>query len=441
MSKILGLDTANIDNISGLGTGGGGSIEDFALPEADTGILIWGGGSGAPDVLGFSYNGNDVMSVLVPSKGKVSGDTISKGNWQFSIWGGAYLTDSGNLYTQWKSATFANAIGRAVTASEPAKDYHLAATNVAQFAIGYGTIMYISTSGTFHYSGRADYSGNTGGTNGNYNFVQLGTDTDWISVHADGNGFPYSTSACFAVKGASGGKIYSFGSNSEGKTGQNTTSGNTTVWTLMSDGAGGTFDVQGWTQVKVSQDSPAAIDSTGRLWRWGEGIYGALGTGSSADILYPQQVGSDTDWEYLGNVRNVMMAIKGGEIWYCSYTNFGYPWSSTGVVLDRTWRQQTSTGGLWEEIDCNISEQQNYLWTGKYNGSYVIHGLAPSTRGSYNLPDNTDLRDTSTGVGGTYFVPVSDLSNPVAGTSTINWIESHCAGNTSSQSFILISAS
>ena len=440
MSKIIGVDTSNIDNISGLGTGGGGSIEDFALPQADTGILMWGGGGGAADAISFKVGSNSVVTSLLPTKGQLSTLSISKGNWKFGNYGGAFLTDSGDLYTCWPASTFASSIGRTVTASAPKDEYHLAASNVASFTIGWGTIMYVSTSGTFHYSGSATNSGNSGGANASYGFQQLGTDTDWVSVHADAYSY-YNNTVAIAVKGANGGKLYAFGGNAEGKTGQNTTSGTTSTWSLMSDGtASGTFDVEGWTQIRIYADSPGAIDSTGRLWRWGEGNYGALGTGTSTDILYPQQVGSDTDWEYLGAMRNVMLAIKGGEVWYCSAANYGTPWGYSGT-FNRRWQQLTSTGGLWEEIDSTDGEIQVYLWTGKYNGGHVIYGSSPSTRGSYNLPGNGNLSSSSSGAGGTWMVPLSSLATPVDSNSTINWVYPYAANNNSQNGFLLVSAS
>lgn len=443
MSKLNGVDFADISSLSGKSffDTGGGSLSDFALAQADTGILMWGGGGGAPEPLDFKVSDENILVSLLPTKGQLTTDSISKGNWKFGTFGGAYLTDSGDLYTAWGDGSYGSSIGRAVTASAPKDEYHLAASNVANFAMGYGTIMYVSTSGTFHYSGPSGNSGNPGGSNGNYGFVQLGTDTDWVSVHADPNLYHFSTVA-IAAKGANGGKLYAFGGNGEGKTGQDTTSGNTTSWTLMSDGTkSGTFDVEGWTQIRIASDSPGAIDSTGRLWRWGEGFYGALGDGSSADIKYPQQVGTDTDWEYLGAMRNVQLAIKGGEIWYSSSGNYGTPWGYSGATFDRTWRQYTSTGGLWEEIDTTDSEVQNYFWTGKYNGEHCIYGSSIAGRGSFNLPTNAELTDSQNGVGGTWMRPLSDLATPVDSGSTINWAYPYAAKNNSSGGFLLVSAS
>lgn len=441
MSKFIGVDTSSIDNVNGFFStqGGGGSIEDFALPQADTGVLMWGGGGAAADPVNFKVGGNNVVSTLLPTKGQLTTLSVSKGNWKFGNYGGAFLTDSGDLYTCWPASTFASSIGRAVTASAPKDEYHLAASNVADFALGWGTFMYVSTSGTFHYSGSATNSGNSGGSNASYGWQQLGTDTDWVSVHADPYQY-YNNTVAIAVKGANGGKLYAFGGNGEGKTGQDTTSGSTSTWSLMSDGTkSGTFDVEGWTHIRVCADSPGAIDSTGRLWRWGEGFFGALGTGTNTDILYPQQVGSDTDWEYLGAMRNVMLAIKGGEVWYCGAANYGTPWGYSGT-FNKQWQQLTNTGGLWEEIDSTDGEVQLYLWTGKYNGEYVIYGSSPATRGSYNLPGNGQLT-SSNGVGGTWMMSLSNLATPVDSNSTINWAYPYAANNLSTGGFLLVSAS
>jgi len=201
----------------------------------------------------------------------------------------------------------------------------------------------------------------------------------------------------------------------------------------MSDGNGGTFNVQGWKDVKVTTDSPGAISNDGKLYRWGEGLYGAKGDGTNSDILYPYQVGGefgDTDWEKLGPMRNVMMAIKGGEIWYCSYSNFGHP-NFSNPIFDRTWRQLTSSGGNWEDIQSNPQEVSTSSWIAKYNGIHLVYGISPEVRGGWSSSNLTGSSYTGTG-----FTELSNHPDYPAGSPTIAWAEFH-AINSSSQILIL----
>lgn len=405
------------------------TLEDFRLPQADTGVLIYGGAPSVADPLEFKAgtdNAYDVVASLYPIKGQVTADRVAE--WQLNLRGGAYLDDLGNLYTCWPSSSNQAYIGRAITEEAPANEYHLAATGVASFLINSDGIAYVNTSGELYYCGLGMFWGTTGTS---YNtFTRIGTESDWISIHGDPSSNYYS-SVIIAQKGSSEAtaQLYVIGSNTEGKTGQNTTSGSLSSWSKMSDGAGGTFDVQGWTDIKVTSDSPGAIDSTGKLYRWGEGNYGAAGVGTNSDILIPTRVGTDSDWEKLGPMRNVMMAIKGGEIWYCSYTNFGYPWSGVGTTLDRTWRQRTSSGGNWQDIKMSPAENQTYSWLAKYNGTWVVYGSGVDSRGKWSSSDLGDF--TGTEYPDTYFTALSNHPDYPAGSPTIDWVDFHTFSTTS----------
>ena len=406
------------------------TLDDFKLPQADTGVLVYGGAPTIPEGFATKHGDYDFVSVLYPTKGQLTTAQVDK--WIFHAKGGAYLLKNGDFYTAHPSTNNTAYIGRAVTEAAPKDEYHLAATGVADFVVNNSGIAYVSTGGELYYCGNGDQWGTTGTS---YNqFTKIGTDTDWISIHAD----PFSdfyNSVIIAQKGSSAAtaQLYVIGSNTEGKAGQNTTSGTVTSWSKMSDGNGGTFNVQGWKDVKVTTDSPGAISNDGKLYRWGEGLYGAKGDGTNSDILYPYQVGGefgDTDWEKLGPMGNVMMAIKGGEIWYCSYSNFGHP-NFSNPIFDRTWRQLTSSGGNWEDIQSNPQEVSTSSWTAKYNGIHLVYGISPEVRGNWSSSNLTGSSYTGTG-----FTELSNHPDYPAGSPTIAWAEFH-AINSSSQILIL----
>jgi hypothetical protein len=400
------------------------TLEDFRLPQADTGVLVYGGFPSVPDGLNFkagAANGYSVVPVTYPTKGQVTTDDVVE--WQFHSQGGAYLDASGNLYTCWPSSTNAPFIGRSVTPEAPADEYHLAATGVASFLMSPDGIAYVNTSGELYYCGVGTSWGSTGTSY--YTFTRVGSDSDWISIHGDPT-TSFSATVRIAQKGSSAAtaELYVIGSNNEGKTGQNTTSGSTTSWSKMSDGASGTFDVQGWTDIKVSTDSPGAIDSTGKLYRWGEGQYGAAGVGTSTDILVPTRVGLDSDWEKLGTMRNVMMAIKGGEIWYCSAANYGSP-GFASPTYNRFWQQLTSSGGNWEDIKGPDTELSTSSWLAKYNGTWLVYGISPDVRGRWSSSALTGSSYTGTG-----FTELSNHPDYPAGSPTINWVNFHAFSST-----------
>jgi alpha-tubulin suppressor-like RCC1 family protein len=84
------------------------------------------------------------------------------------------------------------------------------------------------------------------------------------------------------------GALYGWGSNTNGRTGVNTSSSSISAPTRV----GLLFD---WYQVSAGQTSSLAVRRNGTLWGWGRSLEGAIGfVGSS--LSSPVQVGSDTNW-------------------------------------------------------------------------------------------------------------------------------------------------
>lgn len=147
------------------------------------------------------------------------------------------------------------------------------------------------TSGQGFYainSGRLYYWGPTGGYPGinlserPSNVVQLeqGTsnENNWAMVSS---GLDYSI-------GLREGKLYSWGSNSDGVTGQGTFSGSTPLPTQI----GNRDD---WIMVSCGRYHALAINDSGELYGWGSNGAGKNGTGTTTST--PLRVGSNSDWE------------------------------------------------------------------------------------------------------------------------------------------------
>ncbi len=131
--------------------------------------------------------------------------------------------------------------------------------------------------------------------------TQIGSDTDWELVSA---GYLHS----LAIK--SDGTLWSFGSNGFGQTGLNTTSGNTTVPTQI----GSDTD---WELASAGDYHSVAIKSDGTLWSFGFNNSGRTGLNTtSGNTTVPTQVGSDTDWEVASVGDAHTLAIKtDGTLW------------------------------------------------------------------------------------------------------------------------------
>lgn len=143
----------------------------------------------------------------------------------------------------------------------------------------------IKTDGTLWAWG-ANYYGELGlGNTTHYSSpVQVGSDTDWAVV----KGASYSA---HAVK--TDGTLWAWGYNNYGQLGL----GNTTSYSSPVQ-VGSLTD---WASIATKgSSSPAtyAIKTDGTLWSWGRNIYGNLGLGDYTHRNSPNQIGSDTTWDY-----------------------------------------------------------------------------------------------------------------------------------------------
>ena len=125
------------------------------------------------------------------------------------------------------------------------------------------------------------------------------TKFDFVS---GGNGF---------MAGIKNGELFTWGNNTNGQTAQGTASGVTLKPTKV-----GSFT--DWVFVSLGDSHGAGIRANGTLWTWGNNTNGRTGLGTTAgNTLNPTQVGTDTDWTYVNCGINHTVAIKGGKILTC----------------------------------------------------------------------------------------------------------------------------
>jgi hypothetical protein len=217
-----------------------------------------------------------------------------------------------------------------------------------------------------------------GTTTASYNsWIQIGTDTDWVSVACGEN---HSA----AIKGTSN-VLYTCGQNNDGRTGQNTQSGNTTTWTavdatnlvgatnnnfsfvhanyhhttaiqsgrafgcgkcdsneqlgqnltvdqqvmIQTGSVGGTLQTN-WTKFYGNNYSSHLINSSGELYHQGDGQYYLSGDGTQTDHKDGNAVKTSTwtDVEdiYLKNSAYSVSSIvikRSGKLYYVGYNREG----------------------------------------------------------------------------------------------------------------------
>ncbi|WP_410176164.1 RCC1 domain-containing protein [Shewanella cyperi] len=168
---------------------------------------------------------------------------------------------------------------------------------------------------------------------------QVGADTDWVEIRAG-----YSHTLALKADGT----LWTWGNNGYG---------------LMGQGPYGPLDngryesdvpVQigsrtDWVKIAAAEDTSYAIDSSGRLWGWGENTYGQIGDGSLEDRGVPTQVGNDADWRDIAGGWAHTVAIKNdGSLWGWGHNTYGQV--GDGSNEDRLTPVRIGTDYDWQAV-------------------------------------------------------------------------------------------
>ena len=152
----------------------------------------------------------------------------------------------------------------------------------------------------------------------------VGGFTDWTQVNVSG---PLAGREMFAIR--STGTAWAWGRNTYGQLGDNTTTVRSSPVSIV----GGFTD---WIQIDGGRYHAIGVRSNGTAWSWGRNNYGQLGTNNTTNISSPVSVvGGFTDWVQVsgGNLFSVLRR-NDGTIWACGRNNDGQLGNNT--VVDRS---------------------------------------------------------------------------------------------------------
>lgn len=373
MSKIIGVSTANIDNISGLGTGGGGydpvaATGTFTETVPTSGLLRVGGhrndtASGhrfgpTPKVLYSSdedgkYLCAQLSSATTWTKIAVFGYGLTNENGTYAI------NSSGQLWGIGYNSNYGPSTWSQITQTG------ISSTGWTDIDSAGNTVLGIN-SGKLYYLGNKQYAGDGSGSS-YVNWTQVGTDTDWVSISC---GYQHS----LAIKGVDN-KVYATGSNSGGRTGQGTTSGSLTSWTLVS---GTNFDNgtnEDITHIQAAYETSLIVQN-GKAFFCGYNRYNQNAGLSSGQYSTPTQIGKDsgtfkTDWShgYAGGYTCHIIDTS-GRCWWAGAGNYGAGANGGTSNQNNGNFAQIGSDTNWQKINSSNNAFSNQMGFTAIKGGY-----------------------------------------------------------------------
>ena len=273
-----------------------------------------------------------------------------------------------------------------------------------------GGMTAVKTDGTMWGWGQAS-SGGSAQTVNKSSPVQVGTDTDWHWMMGGGENFG------FVLK--TNGALYLWGSADSNVLAGATLSPIVTPVQVTDKyfdwvGSGTTNAIWG-----IEKDE-------GKLWSWGTGSFGQLGHGNTTTLNSPVQVGTATDWTHaVGQLKNtVILAKSNGEMYGMGRNDDGVlglnnktQYSSPVQLADKGWA--TAGHGMCEQLAHAITDENGDNTGGE------LWALGGSPGGEGSAGDGTN----------------SPFSSPVQVGTATDWLMVNTGGPTSSGTKIAIKKS
>jgi alpha-tubulin suppressor-like RCC1 family protein len=216
-------------------------------------------------------------------------------------------------------------------------------------------------------------------TNKSTPVTTLAGGTNWKQV-AGGKGLNANFTAAIKTDGT----LWIWGLNSTTQLGDNTAVNRSTPVTTFAGGAN-------WKQVSCGQAHAAAIKTDGTLWTWGVNTSGQLGSNNLAQSNTPVTTfAGRTNWKQVACGRFHTAAIKtDGTLWNWGVNTVGSLGDNT--VTQRNTPVTTFAGGTnWKQVACSVGftaaiKTDGTLWTwgnnlqGQLGDNTIIQRSTPVT--------------------------------------------------------------
>jgi alpha-tubulin suppressor-like RCC1 family protein len=209
--------------------------------------------------------------------------------------------------------------------------------------------------------------------------TQIGTGTDWAWAVAGAN-------HNIAVK--TDGTLWAWGANGSGQCGQ----GNTTTANYPAPTQIGTLTT--WSQngdrLAAGADFTLAMQTNGTLWSWGANTNGQLGIDSTTTGTTPAQIGTLTTWNRVVAGNSFALATRtNGTLWVWGLNTSGQ--LGDGTTTQSLVPVQNTSSTTWDRIACGAehvvaTRTDGSLWTWGRNNLGQLGQGALNTQQAANTP-------------------------------------------------------
>jgi alpha-tubulin suppressor-like RCC1 family protein len=157
------------------------------------------------------------------------------------------------------------------------------------------------------------------------------------------------------------GTLWTWGANSSGQLGNNSTINRSSPVTVSGGGTN-------WLSVALGSEHTIALKTDGTLWTWGANYYGGLGNNSTVSRSSPATVsGGGTNWKRISADRHSAAIKTDGTLWIWGRNNKGELGNESTI---NTSSPGTISGGgtNWQQISCGYQftaaiKTDGTLWT------------------------------------------------------------------------------
>jgi alpha-tubulin suppressor-like RCC1 family protein len=142
----------------------------------------------------------------------------------------------------------------------------------------------------------------------------------------------------------------------------------------------------GWTVVACGSTFSFGING-GRLFAWGNNLYGDLGNGSTVSVSSPVQIGSSTTWRTVSGsiLGNFALGVNNGILFSWGQNNYGQ--LGIGTLVNHSSPVQVGTSQAWTAVAAGgnyafaISGSALFAW-----GANTFGQLGAGNTKSYSSP-------------------------------------------------------